>query len=104
MVALRAYTAGSAWAVHADRWLGTIEPGKAADLALLDGDPDEAADLTRVKAVATVLGGELVHVDSDGFNRAVELVAHRALEEALMDVDLPRLDLDGPREEDVDDE
>ncbi len=104
MVALRAYTAGSAWAVHAERWLGTIEPGKAADLVLLDADPDEAEDLTRVKAVATVLAGELVHVDSEGFNRAVDLVAHRALEEALMDADLPSLDLEGPREDDEADE
>ena len=42
MVAMRAYTAGSAWAVHADRWLGTIEPGKAADMAILASDPDQA--------------------------------------------------------------
>ncbi|UCC93757.1 MAG: amidohydrolase family protein, partial [Thermoplasmata archaeon] len=104
MVALRAYTEGSAYAVDAERWLGTIEPGKAADMALLDEDPDEAVDLTRVRAVATVLGGLLVHVDTDGFNRAVDLVAQRTLEEALMDADLPRLDLEGPREDDVDDE
>ena len=104
MVALRAYTAGSAWAVHAETWLGTIEPGKAADMALLDADPDEAGDLTLVKAVATVLAGDLVHVDTDGFNRAVDLVAQRALEEALMDADLPRLDLEGPREDDEADE
>ena len=104
IVALRAYTAGSAWAVHAEKWLGTIEPGKAADLALLDADPDEAGDLTCVKAVATVLAGELVHVDTDGFNRAVDLVAQRALEEALMDADLPRLDIEGPREDDEADE
>jgi predicted amidohydrolase YtcJ len=100
MVALRAYTEGSAYAVHAEGWLGTIEAGKAADLALLDADPDEAEDLTRVRAVATVLGGELVHVDGEAFNSAVEMAAQRALEEALMDADLPRLDLDGPREDD----
>lgn len=103
MVALRAYTQGSAWAVHAEGWLGTIEAGKAADMALLDADPETADDLTRVKAVATVLDGDLVHVDSEGFNRAVDLAAQRALEEALMDADLPRLDLEGPREDDADD-
>jgi predicted amidohydrolase YtcJ len=104
MVALRAYTEGSAYAVHAERWLGTVEVGKVADLVLLDADPDEAEDLTRVQAVATVLGGELVHVNGDAFNRAVELTAQRALEEALLDTDLPRLDLDGPREDDDGDE
>jgi hypothetical protein len=31
-------------------------------------------------------------------------MAQRALEEALMDADLPRLDLEGPREDDADDE
>ncbi len=104
IVALRAYTVGSAWAVHADTWLGTIEVGKAADLALLDTDPEEATDLRRVRAVATILAGELVNVDSEGFNRAVDLAAQRALEEALMDADLPRLDLEGPREDDDGDE
>ncbi len=104
IVALRAYTEGSAWAVHAERWLGTIEVGKAADMALLDADPEEADDLTVVRAVATILAGELVHVDSEGFNRAVDLAAQRALEEALMDADLPRLDLEGPREDDEPDE
>jgi predicted amidohydrolase YtcJ len=104
MVALRAYTEGSAWAVHAERWLGTIEEGKAADMVLLDSDPDESMDLRRVHPLATVLAGRLVHVDSEAFNRAVDIAAQRALEEALMDADLPRLDLEGPREDDVEDE
>ncbi len=104
MVALRAYTDGSAWAVHAERWLGTIEEGKAADMVLLDSDPDESMDLRRVQPLATVLAGRLVHVDSGAFNRAVDIAAQRALEEALMDADLPRLDLEGPREDDVEDE
>ncbi len=104
IVALRAYTVGSAWAVHADTWLGTIEVGKAADFTLLDTDPEEATDLRDARPVATVLAGELVHVDSEGFNRAVDLAAQRALEEALMDADLPRLDLEGPREDDDSDE
>jgi len=104
MVAMRAYTAGSAWAVNAERWLGTIERGKVADMALLDTDPDHSQDLRGVRVVATVLGGELVNVDGEGFNRAVNLAAQRALEEALMDADMPRLDLEGPREDDEGDE
>lgn len=104
MVALRAYTAGSAWAINAETWLGTIERGKVADMALLDTDPDHAEDLTAVRVVATVLGGELVHLDGEGFNRAVNLAAQRALEEALMETDMPRLDLEGPREDDEGDD
>ncbi len=100
MVALRAYTEGSAWSVHAEDWLGTIEPGKAADLALIDQDIDTSPDLRQASVVLTVLGGFIVHVDGDAFNDAVNQAAQRALEDALLDADLPRLDLDGPREED----
>jgi predicted amidohydrolase YtcJ len=104
MVALRAYTEGAAYAVHEEDWLGTIEIGKAADLVLLDQDPEESQDMREVNVVLTILGGFLVHVDSDAFNEAVNKAAQRALEEALMDVDLPSLDLDGPREDDMPDE
>jgi predicted amidohydrolase YtcJ len=100
VVALRAYTLGSAWAVHAEDRLGSIEPGKLADMTLLAEDIEEAQDLRSTPVVATVLDGEIVHVNADAFNSAVNRLAHRALEEALMDTDLPRLDLDGPREED----
>jgi predicted amidohydrolase YtcJ len=37
--ALAAYTAGSAWANHAEHETGSIELGKAADLVVLDADP-----------------------------------------------------------------
>ncbi|WP_433618070.1 amidohydrolase [Dactylosporangium sp. CA-139114] len=37
--ALRAYTAGSAYVSHLDARIGTLEPGKAADLVVLDRDP-----------------------------------------------------------------
>jgi hypothetical protein len=73
-------------------------------MALLSSDPDQADDLRKVRPVATILAGDLIHVDSDGFNEAVDLLAQKVLEEALMDADLPRIDLDGPREEDADDE
>jgi predicted amidohydrolase YtcJ len=104
VVALRSYTQGSAWAAGVEDQMGSIEPGKLADMALLDSDIEHAEDLRDVKAVATILGGLMVHVDSDSFNRAVHRNAQRALEEALMDSDLPRIDLEGPREDDVEDE
>jgi predicted amidohydrolase YtcJ len=103
MVALRAYTEGSAWAAHADDQLGSIEVGKLADVVLLDQDPEESTDLRDVKVVMTILGGYMVHVDSEAFNDAVSIKAQQALEEALMDMDLSQLDLDGPREEDEED-
>jgi cytosine/adenosine deaminase-related metal-dependent hydrolase len=104
VVAIRAYTQGSAWAVHAEDELGTIEPGKLADMALLDEDPEAFPDLREAHSVATMIGGQMVYVDSTRFNRAVHRNAQRALEEALMDTDLPQLDLEGPREDDVEDD
>ncbi len=104
VVALRAYTQGSAWAVHAEGELGTIEPGKLADMALLDEDPEAFPDLREAHSVATTIGGKMVYVDPTRFNRAVHRNAQRALEEALMDTDLPQLDLEGPREDDVEDD
>ncbi|KUN57829.1 amidohydrolase [Streptomyces canus] len=61
--ALRAYTANAAWQDFADDWKGTIAPGKAADLCvldrpLLDLDPH---DLTRVEVDLTVFDGRVVH-------------------------------------------
>lgn len=56
--ALAAYTRGAAWAGFAERETGTIEPGKLADLAILDGDPLVAPAASRV--VATIVGGAAV--------------------------------------------
>jgi predicted amidohydrolase YtcJ len=99
VVALRAYTSGSAWAIHAEDWLGAIIPGMAADLVLLSEDPEEVEDLSSIRPILTVLGGFLVHIDSEGFNRAVNRSARRALEQALMETDAPPgLGLDGPRD------
>jgi len=63
--AVRAYTAGAAWAVGAERERGTLEPGKAADLVVLaddilspGGDPGV---ILRTRVEATVVGGRLVH-------------------------------------------
>ncbi|GAB3498363.1 amidohydrolase [Amycolatopsis cihanbeyliensis] len=59
--ALRAYTAGSAYAAFRERDLGTLEPGKLADFAVLSADPTEEANLDSVRVLGTVIGGELVY-------------------------------------------
>ena len=57
--ALRAMTIDSAWLLHLDREIGSIEVGKRADLAVLDADPT-AVDPFSIRDIgvsATVLGG-----------------------------------------------
>jgi predicted amidohydrolase YtcJ len=61
--ALTAFTAGSAYVNHLDRDTGTIEPGKAADLAIVDRDilaPD-AGPVGDARVVLTIVGGRVVH-------------------------------------------
>lgn len=61
--ALRAYTAGNAYGVFAERTRGRLAPGYKADLVLLDQDltsiPPEAIE--RVSVQATVVGGRVVY-------------------------------------------
>jgi len=64
--ALRLYTAENGWYTHEENTLGTIEPGKLADVAVLSDDyfnatkvPDEA--LKRLKSVLTIIGGAVVY-------------------------------------------
>ncbi|MDE0005722.1 MAG: amidohydrolase family protein [Rhodospirillaceae bacterium] len=65
MEALRAWTLGSAWDAHSEDDLGSIEPGKLADIVVLSDDylavPDEA--LRGLKSVLTLIGGEIVYSD-----------------------------------------
>lgn len=65
MEALRAWTLGSAWDAHSEDELGSIEPGKFADIVVLSGDylavPNEA--LRELKSVLTLIGGEIVYSD-----------------------------------------
>ncbi len=53
MDAILAATANIAKAYHLDRDLGTLEPGKRADLVILDGDP--LADIMTVEQIAMVM-------------------------------------------------
>ena len=62
---LRLYTASNGWLLHEEDSLGTIEPGKYADLAVLSANyfdptavPDEA--LKKLHSVMTVVGGKIV--------------------------------------------
>ncbi|WP_328448458.1 amidohydrolase [Amycolatopsis sp. NBC_00438] len=57
--ALRAYTYGSAYATFAERDLGTLEPGKLADFAVLSGSPLDESALDDLSVLATAVGGEL---------------------------------------------
>jgi len=60
--ALRAYTAGNAYAVFAERTRGVLKPGYKADLVLLDQDlttiPPEQIEHAAVRA--TIVGGKVV--------------------------------------------
>jgi predicted amidohydrolase YtcJ len=61
--ALRLYTKGSAWFTFDDDKRGTLEPGRLADLAVLDKDyltvpADELGTLT---SLLTMVGGKIVH-------------------------------------------
>lgn len=61
--ALRAYTAGAAYAANWERNIGTIEAGKLADITVLDRnlfacDPRE---ILQTKILATIINGEVVY-------------------------------------------
>jgi predicted amidohydrolase YtcJ len=60
--AVRAFTAWNAHAAHRERDLGTLEPGKWADLVVCSGDvftcPE--AEIPGIEPVLTLVGGEIV--------------------------------------------
>jgi predicted amidohydrolase YtcJ len=61
--ALRLYTASNAWYNFEEERLGSVEPGKLADLVVLDRPyltiPDE--ELKEMRPVLTIIGGRVVH-------------------------------------------
>jgi hypothetical protein len=68
--ALRLYTAANGWFLNEESQLGTIEPGKYADLAVLSSDyfdatavPDDA--IRSIRSVLTIVGGQIVHGDPE---------------------------------------
>jgi hypothetical protein len=60
---LRLYTASNGWFLQEEDRIGTIEPGRFADLAVLSDDfftvPDEG--LKRIRSVLTVVAGNVVY-------------------------------------------
>lgn len=60
--AIRAYTAGSAYAGFDEGRLGTIEPGKLADLVVLDRSPWEHPEaIADIDVSMTIVDGSIVH-------------------------------------------
>lgn len=65
--ALRAFTLGAAYAEHAEKTLGTLEPGKWADFILIDHDifKDPPARIWNTKVLQTWVGGKQVYTARD---------------------------------------
>ena len=61
--ALRLFTKGNSWFLRMEDKIGTIEPGRLADLVVLDRDyfavPD--AEIRKIRSVLTVVDGRIVH-------------------------------------------
>ena len=61
--ALSLFTRSNAWFLRMEDRIGAIEPGKLADLTVLDRDyftiPD--ADIKKIRSVLTIVGGKVVH-------------------------------------------
>ena len=65
--ALRAFTLDAAYAEHAEKTLGTLEPGKWADFILIDHDvfKDPASKIWDTKVLQTWVGGKQVYSAKD---------------------------------------
>ena len=58
---LHAYTAGGAWAAHWDQLTGTLRPGMAADLVVLNGNIEGCAadEIGGLDVALTIAGGQI---------------------------------------------
>jgi predicted amidohydrolase YtcJ len=61
--ALRLFTRSNSWFLRMEEKIGSIEPGKLADLAVLDRDYFTVADaeIKRIRSVLTIVNGGVVH-------------------------------------------
>jgi len=78
--AVRAITADAAYELHAERDLGSLEPGKFADFIVLDRNifAIPAAELAQVKVLLTVVGGRAVYAGSEFAREALKQHAPRS--------------------------
>lgn len=61
MAALRAVTIDAAWQVFMDDSVGSLEPGKLADMVVLSGSPLESLDVRELLVERTFIGGAEVY-------------------------------------------
>jgi predicted amidohydrolase YtcJ len=65
--ALRAYTTGSAWFSFDENNVGSLEPGKMADLIVVSGDyltmPED--QIKHLESVLTIVGGKPVYAAAE---------------------------------------
>lgn len=78
--ALRMHTHGTAWQLRMDRLTGTVRPGLAADLIVLDRDVTECpvADISDTRVALTLVGGRVVHDAHSSAGRAAVARLDRA--------------------------
>ena len=69
--ALALYTTEAAFAMHRERDIGSLEPGKLADFVVLDRSPldTEPERITDIRVLATVVGGQSVFQADDSLFR-----------------------------------
>jgi predicted amidohydrolase YtcJ len=66
--ALQQVTLNAAWQIHEEADKGSLEPGKRADLVILDANPltIDPRSLTAVRVVATIKDGEMIFGNLEG--------------------------------------
>lgn len=74
MQALRAYTYNGAYSMFKESELGTLEPGKLADIVVLDRDimTEPATDILKTHVIYTILGGQILYHRGVGFAPALD--------------------------------
>ena len=61
--ALRLFTRGNSWFLRMEDKIGSLEPGKLADLVVLDRDYFTVPDvqIKQIKSLMTIVDGKIVH-------------------------------------------